>query len=115
MDLPIVKSGTQRATPPTGTGPYVFTEDGYLEAFPLHRDYKSLPTDRVYYSENDLGSLTRAFASKEIDLLNRDTTGVVGLNFHGFSRRATMTPRISSISASTSARAPAQTPSCAGR
>ena len=84
MDLPIVKSGTQRATPPTGTGPYVFTEDGYLEAFPLHRDYKSLPTDRVYYTSNDLGSLTRAFASKEIDLLNRDTTGVVGLNFHGF-------------------------------
>ena len=85
LDIPIIRQDSIAKTVPEGTGPYRLTEekDGWvLEAWESHRDFASLPVQRIYLKTVEDGYLARSFATREIDLLTRDLTGPVTLNLY---------------------------------
>lgn len=79
LDIPVVKSGTETASPPIGTGPYLLQNSensDYLSANPDWWQNKSLPVDRIELIPNsDSETLIYQFNSREIQLLTTDLTG----------------------------------------
>ena len=78
LDVPILKSGTENYTVPTGTGPYYFSKDdsgACLMANPHWAQSASLPVQRIELLHcKDRDSALYAFSSREIQLLALDLT-----------------------------------------
>ncbi len=79
LDIPIVKSGTQKNTVPTGTGPYCYAmEDGtaYLTANPSWWKGGGQPLDRIALVEAaGHDTLLYRFSSHDVQLMTADLTG----------------------------------------
>lgn len=78
LDIPIVKSGSQKDTVPTGTGPYCFAvEDGSacLAANPSWWQGGGQPLDRIPLVEAaDHDTLLYRFSSHDVQLITADLT-----------------------------------------
>ena len=87
LDIPIVKSGTETYTVPTGTGPYLFCKDNgvaYLSANTYWRQSTALPLQRIELLHcKDRDSALYAFSSREIQLLALDLTAASGTGVSG--------------------------------
>ena len=79
LDIPIVKSGTQDKSAPTGTGPYVLASDAggsFLTANVNWWQGKTLPTESVRLVDcADESSVRYQFSSHAAQLLVSDQTG----------------------------------------
>lgn len=80
LDIPIVKSGTERQATPIGTGPYRYvegsgTQSSYLEYNSSWWRGESLPLQRIeLYTCKDSDTAAYAFYAREIQLLSCDLT-----------------------------------------
>lgn len=87
LDVPIVKSGTETSTVPTGTGPYLFAKGdtgAYLTANTYWWQGASLPVQRIELLHcKDRDSALYAFSSREIQLLALDLTAASGTGVSG--------------------------------
>lgn len=87
LDIPIVKSGTETRTVPTGSGPYVFAQDddgAYLTPNPHWQGGSRLPLERIELRHcKDRDSALYAFSSREIQLLALDLTDSGGSGVSG--------------------------------
>lgn len=86
LDIPIVKSGTETATIPIGTGPYAYSAEGgaHLAARSDWWQGKSLPLERIELTAcKDSDSVAYAFYAREIQLLSCDLTGTDTSNVYG--------------------------------
>lgn len=79
LDIPIVKSGTEKRAVPVGTGPYVFAED---ESGPLLRtadtwwDSAVLPVSGIrLYDCSGTNALRHQFTSRNVQLITADLIG----------------------------------------
>ena len=79
LDIPIVKSGTQDAAAPTGTGPYVLASDENGSFLRANADWwqgKALPTATIRLVDcADESSVRYQFSSHAVQLLVSDQTG----------------------------------------
>ncbi len=87
LDVPIVKTGTESASVPVGTGRYVWrTEDGtpYLAPNEYRWPEGKAPIDRIGLTLcKDADSVAYAFYSREIQLIACDLTGTSTANVSG--------------------------------
>ncbi len=87
LDVPIVKSGTENALVPVGTGRYVWrTENGvpYLAPSEYRWGDQAAPMERIGLTEcKDADSVAYAFYSREIQLIACDLTGTSTANISG--------------------------------
>ena len=80
LDIPVVKTGTETNTVPTGTGRYVFVDtSGTDKAHLVKNDSwwqgKSLPLSRIeLYACKDSDTISYAFYAREVQLLRQDLT-----------------------------------------
>lgn len=88
LDIPIVKAGTETATAPIGTGPYVYTagESGSVSLTRNSSWWKgeSLPLQTIpleTYKDSD--TIAYAFYAREIQLLTCDLTATTPSNVSG--------------------------------
>ncbi len=83
LDIPIVKSGTQDAAAPTGTGAYTLSSDGegsFLTANPGWWQGKALPTEAIRLVDcGDESAVQYQFSSHGVQLLVSDQTGAAPL------------------------------------
>ena len=83
LDIPIVKSGTQDAAVPTGTGAYTLSSDGegsFLTANPGWWQGKALPTEAIRLVDcGDESAVQYQFSSHGVQLLVSDQTGAAPL------------------------------------
>lgn len=85
LDIPIVKSGTQNQTAPTGTGPYLYEEAGaLLVANQSWWQGDGQPVDRIPLVEaaNQDAMLYR-FSSHDVQAMTADLTGAVPISTTG--------------------------------
>ncbi|MCI9374863.1 MAG: ABC transporter substrate-binding protein [Oscillibacter sp.] len=79
LDIPIIKSGTQKNTVPTGTGPYCYAAEGgnaYLTVNPGWWRGGGQPLERIPLVEAaDHDTLLYRFSSHDIQLMTADLTG----------------------------------------
>lgn len=76
LDIPIVKSGTQDAVAPVGTGPYLY-EEGYLVANQSWWRGSDQPVDRIALVEaSDRDAVLYRFSSHDVQLITTDLTGL---------------------------------------
>lgn len=79
LDIPIVKSGSEKNAVPVGTGPYLFVTDGdgaFLKRSDEWWQDKSLPLARIELcAVKDADSASYLFSSREVHLLSADLTG----------------------------------------
>ncbi len=87
LDIPIVKSGTETNTVPTGTGAYVFRKDGdaaYLTVNTYWWRGETLPIERMELLHcKDRDSALYAFSSREVQLMALDLTASSGTGVSG--------------------------------
>lgn len=87
LDVPIVKSGTQDAAAPIGTGPYFYAEEetgAYLVANQSWWRGESQPVDRIALVEaSDADAMLYRFSSHEVQLITADLTGVQAVSTTG--------------------------------
>lgn len=84
LDIPIVKSGTEKATP-LGTGPYFFEEGGQrLVANQAWWQGAGQPVDRIALVEaSDQDTMLYRFSSRDVQLITADLTGSASLSATG--------------------------------
>lgn len=79
LDIPIVKSGSEKSAVPVGTGPYLFVTDGdgaFLKRSDEWWQDKALPLARIELCPvKDADSASYLFSSREVHLLSADLTG----------------------------------------
>ena len=86
LDIPIVKSGTESSTFPTGTGPYAYSGEGgaHLAQNASWWQGKSLPLERIELTAcKDTDSVSYAFYAREVQLLFCDLTGADDSSVYG--------------------------------
>ena len=86
LDIPIVKSGTESSTFPTGTGPYAYSGEGgaHLAKNASWWQGKSLPLERIELTAcKDTDSVSYAFYAREVQLLFCDLTGADDSSVYG--------------------------------
>lgn len=87
LDIPIVKSGTQNAAAPTGTGPYFYVEEetgAYLIANQSWWRGENQPVDRIALVEApDPDAMLYRFSSHEVQLITADLTGTLAVSTTG--------------------------------
>jgi len=87
LDIPIVKSGTQDAAAPTGTGPYFYAEEetgAYLIANQSWWRGERQPVERISLVESsDADAALYRFSSHEVQLITADLTGVQAVSTTG--------------------------------
>ena len=87
LDVPIVKSGTQDAAAPVGTGPYFYAEEetgAWLVANQSWWKGEGLPVDRIALVEaQDPDVMLYRFSSHEVQLITADLTGVLAVSTTG--------------------------------
>ncbi|MCI9120832.1 MAG: ABC transporter substrate-binding protein [Oscillibacter sp.] len=80
LDVPILKSGTQDAAAPVGTGPYFFSEEetgAYLIANQSWWKNEEQPVDRISLVDaSDHDAMLYRFSSHEVQLIAADLTGI---------------------------------------
>lgn len=78
LDIPVIKSGTDRQLVPTGTGPYLFisgSEGNYLQANDEWWQQKPLPVQTIYLTDTkDRDTARYLFSSRRIEILTVDPT-----------------------------------------
>jgi len=78
LDIPIVKYGTEGKIVPTGSGPYIFSQESSGEYLVLNENWwqkKSLPLERIpLQSYKNMESASYAFAARDVQLLFSDLT-----------------------------------------
>ncbi len=78
LDIPVIKNLSVGEDIPSGTGPYVYTENAgsaQLTAFNGYRDYNELPVDRVLLKEYNENNVVSEFSAGKISLMPADPTG----------------------------------------
>ena len=87
LDIPIVKSGTESAPAPTGTGPYFYAEEEtgtWLVANQSWWRGESQPLERIALIEaSDPDAMLYRFSSHEVQLITADLTGVLAVSATG--------------------------------
>lgn len=82
LDIPIIKSGSEKSTVPPGTGPYLYVTDGegaHLQRSGEWWQGKVLPLARIELrAAKDADTASYLFASREVHLLTADLTGSAG-------------------------------------
>ena len=82
LDIPIVKSGSEKNTVPLGTGPYLFVTDSDGACLKKSGDWRSdvsLPFDRIELrAAKDTDTASYLFSSREVHLLSADLTSSTG-------------------------------------
>ncbi len=82
LDIPIVKSGSEKNAVPLGTGPYLFVTDGdgaHLQRSGEWWQGKTLPLARIeLHAVKDADTAAYLFSSREVHLLSADLTGSAG-------------------------------------
>lgn len=78
LDIPIVKSGSEKSSVPVGTGPYLFVTDGdgaFLKRSGEWWRDDALPLERIELREvKDADTASYLFSSREVHLLSADLT-----------------------------------------
>lgn len=86
LDIPIVKSGTEKSTP-IGTGPYLYADlDGSSCLVASQNWWQGItqPTNRILLAEtSDQSAVLYRFTSRDIQLLMADMTGSTPINATG--------------------------------
>ena len=83
LNIPVIKYGSVGDTAPMGTGPYM-PDDGLtmLTAFSGHKNYSSLPVDKIYLKEyKNADEIITAYENSDIDLVTNDPTGSFSLGY----------------------------------
>lgn len=79
LDIPIVKSGSEKNAVPLGTGPYLYVTDGdgaHLQRSGEWWQGKALPLERIeLHAVKDADTASYLFSSREVHLLAADLTG----------------------------------------
>ena len=82
LDIPIVKSGSEKITVPLGTGPYLFVTDSDGACLKQNPDWHSdvtLPFERIELrAVKDTDTASYLFSSREVHLLSADLTSSTG-------------------------------------
>ena len=82
LDIPIVKSGSEKNTVPLGTGPYLFVTDSDGACLKQNPDWRSdgtLPFERIdLRAVKDADTASYLFSSREVHLLSADLTSSTG-------------------------------------
>ena len=82
LDIPIVKSGSEKNTVPLGTGPYLFVTDSDGACLKQNPDWRSdgtLPFERIELrAVKDADTASYLFSSREVHLLSADLTSSTG-------------------------------------
>lgn len=83
LDIPIVKSGSEKSAVPVGTGPYLYMTDGtaaFLQRSDEWWQQRSLPLDRIdLRTVKDGDTASYLFSSREVHLLSSDLTSGASL------------------------------------
>lgn len=87
LDIPIVKSGTEKNTAPVGTGPYLFSKEepgAYLIANQSWWQGDGQPVDRISLVESaDQDTMLYRFTSHDVQLITADLTGTSPISATG--------------------------------
>lgn len=87
LDVPIVKSGTQDAAAPTGTGPYFLAQEEGGDCLIANQSWwrgEEQPVDRIALVEaSDPDAMLYRFSSHEVQLITADLTGVLAVSTTG--------------------------------
>lgn len=87
LDVPIVKSGTERGAAPVGTGPYLFSQEdsgAYLVANQSWWRGDGQPVDRISLIEAaDQDTMLYRFTSHDVQLITADLTGTSPISATG--------------------------------
>lgn len=87
LDIPIVKSGTQEAAAPIGTGPYFYAEEetgAYLIANQSWWRGERRPVERISLVEaSDDAAMLYRFSSHEVQFITADLTGTMAVSTTG--------------------------------
>lgn len=87
LDIPIVKSGTQDASAPIGTGPYFYAEEETGACLIANQTWwkgENQPIDRIALVEaSDAGAMLYRFSSHEVQMITADLTGVMAVSTTG--------------------------------
>ncbi|MDO4314476.1 MAG: ABC transporter substrate-binding protein [Oscillospiraceae bacterium] len=87
LDIPIVKSGTEKNTAPVGTGPYLFSQEesgAYLVANQSWWQGDGQPVDRIFLVEAaDQDTMLYRFTSHDVQLITADLTGTAPISATG--------------------------------
>ena len=82
LDIPIVKSGSEKSAVPLGTGPYLFitgSDGAYLLRSGEWWQDKALPLERIELrAVKDADTAYYLFSSREVNLIDAGLTGVSG-------------------------------------
>lgn len=115
LDIPIVKSGTQNAAAPTGTGPYFYAEEetgAYLIANQSWWRGEDQPVDRIALVEApDADAMLYRFSSHEVQLITADLTGTLAVNTTGSVNSLDAETTLLQYVGCNTSRAPLDTPS----
>lgn len=87
LDVPIVKSGTEKNAAPVGTGPYLFSKEesgAYLIANQSWWQGDGQPVDRISLVESaDQDTMLYRFTSHDVQLITADLTGTSPISATG--------------------------------
>ncbi len=87
LDIPIVKSGTEKNAVPTGTGPYLWSSDDGGLCLVANRNWwkgSAQPVDRIgLIAIEDQDDLLYQFTSHEVQLITADLTGTTSFSTTG--------------------------------
>ena len=87
LDVPIVKSGTEKNAAPVGTGPYLFSQEesgAYLVANQSWWQGDGQPVDRISLTEAaDQEAMLYRFTSHDVQLITADLTGASPISATG--------------------------------
>lgn len=80
LDIPIVKSGTEKYLAPIGTGPYLFSAEDSLPGLIANQVWwqgDGQPVERIGLAEaSDLEAMLYRFSSHDVQLITTDLTGM---------------------------------------
>lgn len=80
LDIPIVKSGTEKNLAPIGTGPYLFSAEDSLPALIANQVWwqgDNQPVERIGLAEaSDLEAMLYRFTSHDVQMITTDLTGM---------------------------------------
>ena len=87
LDIPIVKSGTEKTLVPIGTGPYLLLEDeagARLSSNHSHWKKERLPVESIALSAaGDRDTMLYQFTSHDVQLITADLTGTTPISVTG--------------------------------
>lgn len=83
LNIPVVKVGTNGEPHPTGSGPYMYSEDGTkLVAFEGYNGYNDLPVSEIYLREYFTAEdIIAAFEDSYIDVIVNDPSSYTNLGY----------------------------------